>query len=201
MPRPIAHSREALVEKAMLHFWHHGYGATSMDDLVQATKVSRHGLYSQFGGKEELFAACLDAYSAQIVTPAFAQVEQLGATLETVADYFEFQITRCETLALPPSGCLMANTMTELAARRGEAFARVLKHNARLALGFRNALCNSFPQLSGVRFATALDDLAFMMVTFTSGLWSSSRTAPDPARLRAAVRQFLSLIERSYNYE
>ena len=53
--------KEAL-EKAMYVFWQKGYINTSIDDLVQATGVSRFGLYDEFGSKHGLFLASLDYY-------------------------------------------------------------------------------------------------------------------------------------------
>jgi TetR/AcrR family transcriptional regulator, transcriptional repressor for nem operon len=197
MPRPRTHSREALVEKAMLHFWHHGYEATSMDDLVQSTKVSRHGLYGEFSGKQELFAACLDAYSHLIVSPAFTQVEGPHATLQTIASYFDYQITRAEKSEIPLSGCLIANTMTELAPHDGLAAEKVGQHNLRLHNGFLNALRNSVAVERQGTSPENLNGLAMVLVTFTNGLWSMSRTIPDPQALRRIARDFLNLIERS----
>jgi TetR/AcrR family transcriptional regulator, transcriptional repressor for nem operon len=180
----------------MLHFWHHGYEGTSMDELVNATGVSRHGLYAAFGGKEELFVACLEVYSQEIVTSAFSQVEQPEASLNTIADYFEFQIGRAEQSGWPPPGCLMANTMTELAPHNSTAFERVAQHNARLHSGFRNALGHSMRQRN--ESAEKLDDRAAVMVTFTNGLWSMSRTAANAMELRLVVRNFLQLFERNH---
>jgi TetR/AcrR family transcriptional regulator, transcriptional repressor for nem operon len=181
----------------MLHFWHHGYEATSMDDLVQSTKVSRHGLYGEFGGKQELFTACLDAYSHLIVSPAFGQVEKPDATLQTIANYFEYQIARAESSEIPPAGCLMANTMTELAPHDGVAAVKVSRHNLRLRNGFRNALRNSLPVEQQQLPSESLNDLAMVLVTFTNGLWSMSRTILDPQVLRRIVHNLLNLIERS----
>ena len=39
---------EAL-QSALMVFWRQGYAATSIDDIVGATGVSRYGLYSAFG--------------------------------------------------------------------------------------------------------------------------------------------------------
>jgi TetR/AcrR family transcriptional regulator, transcriptional repressor for nem operon len=197
MPRPKSHTRDQLVERAMLRFWHHGYEATSMDELVQATRVSRHGLYGAFGGKDELFVACLEAYSRDVVTPAFARVEAPGATLAAVADYFEYQISQAEPSSWPPPGCLMANTMTELAPHDATARAKVAGHNARLHSGFRNALENSGLGKNGS--AQKFDNLAAVIVTFTNGLWSMSRTVAQPAELRRVVQEFLQLVERNAN--
>ena len=56
-------------------FWRHGFEATSVDALVKSVGISQQGLYGDFGGKEALFAACLETYSREVVSPAFAQVE------------------------------------------------------------------------------------------------------------------------------
>jgi TetR/AcrR family transcriptional regulator, transcriptional repressor for nem operon len=196
MPRTTLHTKSQLIESAMMRFWQHGYDATSMDQLVQATGVSRHGLYGSFRSKEKIFVACLEFYSHEIVTPAFAKVEHPGATWKTVADYFEFVIGRAEKFGWPPPGCLMANTMTELAPHNATAFERVAEHNARLHSGFRNALGDSI-RLENLS-ARKLDDRAAVLVTFTNGLWSMSRTASNAAELRRVVREFLQLFERNH---
>jgi TetR/AcrR family transcriptional regulator, transcriptional repressor for nem operon len=195
MPRTRSQTREALVERAMVRFWHHGYEATSMDDLVQSTGASRHGLYAEFSGKQDLFAACLDAYDALIVSPAFSAVEDPGATLQTVGEYFEFQITRAETSENPPPGCLIANTMTELAPHDADVAEKVMRHNLRLRQGFLNALGNSVSDWQSPLQAEALNDLAMVMAIFTNGLWSMSRSIRDPRLLRRAVQEFLRCIE------
>ena len=40
-----------------------GYSETSMEDIVQATGVSRYGLYGTFGNKRELFEQALEQYA------------------------------------------------------------------------------------------------------------------------------------------
>lgn len=62
MPRPISFTTDQLAGRALQHFWVHGFHASSMDDLVKATGISRHGIYATFGGKKALFMACFDQY-------------------------------------------------------------------------------------------------------------------------------------------
>jgi TetR/AcrR family transcriptional regulator, transcriptional repressor for nem operon len=196
MPRLKTHTPEMLVDRAMLHFWSHGFEATSMDDLVRATGVSRHGLYGDFANKEDLFIACLQAYGDTIVTSAFAQVEHQDADLDAIARYFEQQIARGEAAGLPGPGCLIANTMTEIAPHNGRASAVVEAHNARLRTGFMNALANAAFR-TGAQLDTAdLDGLSIAMVIFTHGLWSMSRCVQNADTLRQAVKQMLGTIEK-----
>ncbi len=79
MPRPPTHTPERIVARALPRFWWSGYSQTSMDDLVRATGASRHAIYQAFGGKRELFIACLGRYRETVVTPAFSQVLRASA--------------------------------------------------------------------------------------------------------------------------
>lgn len=197
MPRQRAYSDDDLLEKSLWQFWLHGYHATSMDDLVKTTSVSRHGIYSRYGGKKKLFLACFDHYQKTVVSPAFSSVEQPGADLQCVADYFEFQIASGEDAGLPGPGCFVANSATEVAPGDGLTMEKVRHHNARLRGGFAGAVRN---QLSSVASLTDTDvsELAEVCVIFTNGLWSMSRCVGDAAVLRAAVTRFLASVSESF---
>lgn len=175
-------------------FWHSGHSST-VDDLVKSLRITRHTLYGDFGGKDALFENCLDNYRDTVVSPAFAPVEMSGATLETIAEYFETQISLAERTGLPGPGCLMANTMTDIAPHVPAFAKRVDAHNDRLQKGFENAIKNH-----AVKFHRKLPTgdrraLANMLVAFANGLWSLSRTTKTAAPLRTAYRQILALIE------
>lgn len=194
MPRPRSYSRAQVIGSAMQRFWSCGFEATSIDDLVRATGVSRHGLYTEFSGKEALFEACLESYSDMVVTPAFQQVEAEGATLDSVNAFFMQQIALAETVGLPGPGCLMANTMTEVAPRSASVLALVTRHNERLKAGFENALRGSARAVAKRETRQSISDRADLLVIFANGLWSVSRTVGDARHLKRAVRSFLKSI-------
>src|SRR5262249_47119829 len=91
--------------------------ACSVDDLVQATGLSRSSLYSTFGNKEQLFLAVLDQYCAQMMTslvpdpdapPAVALERFLLDLLDTLVAWGELGgflgTTPCSELGnTPPS--------------------------------------------------------------------------------------------------
>lgn len=195
MPRPKTFSRETIVAAAMDVFWRRGFAATSMDDLVRETKISRAALYSVFPGKQALFLACLDAYGEAVVSAAFAPVEAQGASLAEVAAYYEAQIEYAERLGLPGPGCLMANSMTERAPHDPEALARVRGHNARLEKGFLNALSGEAEGLAQPSDPGRLASCAASLTVFTNGLWSTSRQEQDGETLRQSVREMLSMVK------
>jgi TetR/AcrR family transcriptional regulator, transcriptional repressor for nem operon len=194
MPRPRHHTSDNLSEAALQVFWTAGYHATSMDDLVSATGVSRHGIYADFGGKRELFLACFARYEALVVTPAFAVVERPEGDLRSVAQYFETQISLAEKAGLPGPGCFVANSATEVAPHDEGVLAKINHHNNRLLAGFRHALRNTAAKRSGPS-PRDVDDLAMAILIFAQGLWSQSRSTEDAGLLRRAVGAFLSTLE------
>ena len=74
LTRELVELRNALGQVVDL-FSSKGYSDTSMEDIVQATGVSRYGIYGDFGSKRGLFAAVFDVYQREVVSPAFARVE------------------------------------------------------------------------------------------------------------------------------
>lgn len=188
MPRPKTYDPKDLALKAMMTFWHKGYLGTSMADLVQATGISRHGIYSDFGSKQNLFVSAFEVYQTEVVTPALAPVEARDANLESIGDYFRHQIDRAVEEGLPGPGCLIANTMTESGTHEPAVLTCIETHQQRLKKAFANALNNSS---SGSDTNAAADCL----MVFTQGLWSLSRTIEEPQRLYSLASQFVRIID------
>jgi len=124
MARQREFDADRVVARAIDLFWKHGYEGTSVQDLVEATGVSRAGLYAVFGNKEGLFNAAIDRYMsggvgrmildapldepvASLLRRVFAQIVEQGATNAR------------------PRGCMITNTAVELAEERGPAAAKV----------------------------------------------------------------------------
>jgi TetR/AcrR family transcriptional regulator, copper-responsive repressor len=63
--RPRQYDPERALAKAAEAFWKHGYGATSLDDLVAATGMNRPSLYAAFGDKRDLYLKTLTRYQQQ----------------------------------------------------------------------------------------------------------------------------------------
>lgn len=55
-------------------FWQHGYEATSLADLVEATGAKAPTLYAEFTNKEGLFRAVLDRYIDRFAAKHEAQL-------------------------------------------------------------------------------------------------------------------------------
>lgn len=122
----------------MLAFWREGYGATSIDDLTQATGASRASLYAHFGDKRALLVQSLGLYAERFserVTAALAAAPSARAALQLVLDGSADRLASAEG----PPGCLRTRATLEL---RGQdpaidaaidaANAAYLRHTERL---------------------------------------------------------------------
>jgi AcrR family transcriptional regulator len=61
-------TRALLIDVARESFTERGYGATSIDDIIQQAGVARGALYHHFSGKEALFRAVYETVEGEVVT-------------------------------------------------------------------------------------------------------------------------------------
>jgi len=64
-------SRTQILDAALKLFSHHGYGATSVNDIAEEAGVSKGNVYHHFLDKETIFRALLDQYFQAMSQPDF----------------------------------------------------------------------------------------------------------------------------------
>jgi len=193
MARPAEFDRSEVLEKAMKAFWDHGYCATSMADLVAATALQPGSLYAAFRSKEDLFLATLDHYGAQSVARVEQALAQASSPLEGVRAYFR-QLAAEAASPRAKRGCLLVNTVLELARQNKAVQKRVNRHLDAIEGLFRRALESA--QASG-ELAPDKDvrSLAALLISNIWGMRVLAGTAPTPARAKSIVKQLLSLLD------
>jgi TetR/AcrR family transcriptional repressor of nem operon len=93
-----------------------GYSETSMEDIVNATGVSRYGIYGTFGSKRELFEQALDRYADSMGKQAFLRLLEPDASIEHIRNIFQERVVDMCCQA-ENKGCLFIHTAMELAPR------------------------------------------------------------------------------------
>jgi len=105
--RPKQFDRGTALSKALNLFWRHGYEATSLADLVEATGAKAPTLYAEFGNKEGLFRAAVEHYLKNFYEKSSCLLSRTDLSVEdTVGRYLRAIVelfTDCDT----PSGCFM----------------------------------------------------------------------------------------------
>jgi TetR/AcrR family transcriptional regulator, transcriptional repressor for nem operon len=120
--RPREFDEDDVVARAQGAFWAAGYAATSINDLVEATGISRGSLYGAFGDKHALFLRALDAYCAGTIAAVRADLEgdEAGAA-GRLATHMRHVADSCGNSR---HGCFLAKSTAELAASDPEVALR-----------------------------------------------------------------------------
>lgn len=194
MARTKEFDPEAALQSALELFWRRGYEATSMADLVEHLGIGRASIYATFGNKHELYLKAMDRYSEWRDPLLLAELSQPGPTLPAVRAV----VRRFASEAASPegrlNGCLITNTAAELAPHDPAAARRVEISWEHLETPLHSALVRARAQgeLPEDRDPHAL---ARMLLVLLQGVRIVGKASSDPARVRDAVEQALTLLD------
>ena len=197
MARPKEFQEDIVLDKALELFWHKGYEATSVQDLVDAMGISRGSLYDTFGDKHRLFLRVLERYR-QNSHQRFKQIFDDAIFNQNVP--VKIAITRFlnslvdEAVADPLTrGCLMTNTTVELAPHDAETAQLSQIHRESIEALLYRALQHG--QATG-EISPDADPLAMSRFLFMSiqGLRVVSKSTPERSALQSIVDVTLNAI-------
>ena len=126
---------DEVLTKIMKQFWRHGYSATSIRDLEEATGLFRGSLYHAFGDKREMFFRSLRHYDRLHRAEPIAELEKDDSPRGAVLAVFN----AAASVALKGGsreGCLEVNAATELGAHDEEVASLVADAFAGMAKFF-----------------------------------------------------------------
>lgn len=103
--RPKTFDRARTLDVALDSYWRDG-DAVSVNEICRRAKISKPGLYREFGDEDHLMDAALTRYSETVLGPVLASLSDDRPFRETLESLIEFA-TRDETPDVP-SGCLFA---------------------------------------------------------------------------------------------
>jgi TetR/AcrR family transcriptional regulator, transcriptional repressor for nem operon len=189
--RPKSYERQAVIIAAEQAFWTSGFLATGIDDLEQATGLGRSSLYLAFGSKQGLFQAALTEYEGGFLSRMLAGVEAPGAGLGEAARFFADLAAFFRDPA-SRRGCLMVNSITELAHRDAEFTPVATRLATRYHTAFSHALRGAVAQ--GDMDRGLLDRRAKLLASTAHGVWVLARADPEVAgaTCRAIAREIAS---------
>lgn len=172
-------------------FWEKGYEATSVEDLVSHLGIGRASLYATFGSKRELYLRALDRY-VETGIPFVDLLSQPGPVLPAVRSLVH-RYAEESARDTARRGCFVVNTAVELAPHDDVAARRVAAHWDAVETTLTSALTRARAQgeLSPGREPRAL---ARFLLTVMQGMRAVGKAADDPARLRSAAEQALSVL-------
>lgn len=108
--RPRGFDPDAVLRTVADRFRDGGFSATSLDDLVRATRINRPSLYAAFGDKRGLYVATLDALVSDLGV-AFDAVDTANTGLRgRIVHLFARSIDSYLSGPSGPRGCLAVGT-------------------------------------------------------------------------------------------
>lgn len=189
MARPAEFDRTDVLEKAMNVFWRTGYSATSVTDLVNATKLKPGSLYGAFQSKRGLFLEVIDTYAARSLNRVSTVFEDSESPLKGIELFFNRFCDDLEKDSIG-KGCLMVNTMLELATEDDEIRERVGGYLGQVESYFREALTKA-QETGQLDNSQSPEDLATFLMTNIWGLRVLSSKRPDRQKYDAVINNVL----------
>ncbi len=185
MPRPIEFDRSKAVNRALVLFWQKGYQATSLSDLLETTNISRSSFYAAFTDKRIFYIECLDLFAERTLE----LLQTAGAEkppVEALENFFKRNFMGTKGIGVKKNwGCMLVNTVLEMAGVDDELLERSSHHLNRMELGFRELL-----EEAGASPLKA-QELAAMLMLFNEGVRvSSRRRLPDAQHLQTIDTTF-----------
>jgi TetR/AcrR family transcriptional repressor of nem operon len=180
---------DAMLEVALKTFWQHGFAATSMIDVAEATGVQRGSLYNAYGDKEQLFLLAYERYAGRFLDSVRKTVSNPDPAVALTALFKETIDNMIE--GAPSRGCFTTRTALDLPLA-GEAIeARVKQLIEDFTAVIRDALSTPAARRKLSCDPGAAADL---VVTFTRGLAVMERAFHDPRHLEKMAQQFLRIL-------
>ncbi len=111
--------RDAILDAVLPLFGRFGFRKTTMEELAEAAKLSKQGLYLHFSGKEEIFAAAIEKYLSDglaAVEAALARPAPLQERLVEAMDAWfgrHLETFHPQAFDVIETGTLMAPERTE----------------------------------------------------------------------------------------
>ncbi|HEY6455260.1 MAG TPA: TetR/AcrR family transcriptional regulator [Steroidobacteraceae bacterium] len=192
MARPREFDEADVLAKAAKCFWHRGYEATSVKDLVETTGITAASLYNAFSDKRTLFRAALDHYVESSVGERIRRSDALPGR-SAIAAFFSDILDRSLN-DRDHKGCLLVNSALEIAphdAQFQKIIAGVLRRIEKFFLK-----CVRAGRADGtITRAVPAHSLARDLLAVLMGVRVLARVRPEKALLEDIVESALARLD------
>jgi len=121
-------------------FWRHGYEATSLASLLREMGIARQSLYNAFGDKHSLFLEAVKHYGDQTIQRLLDSLTSPGSGLKNIHKTFAKIASHAN--GADCRGCLMTNSIVELAPHDEEVASIVRANEKRINDAFKSVIAD-----------------------------------------------------------
>ena len=177
------------MNRALSLFWRQGYQATTLAELLQTMGIGRSSFYAAFTDKRTFFIECLDLWAARTLD-LLQRARTERPPMDALQDFFERSFVGARG-AKAHWGCMLVNTVLEMAGVDDELAARASHHMGEMQRVFQVCLLDA-----GATPARA-EELAAMLMLFNEGIRVSSRRRLPEAQHLQPIATTFRLVRRA----
>lgn len=193
MARTRAFDEQEALDGAMHLFWRQGYGAASLNDLLDATDLSKSSFYETFGNKRDLLIAALKRYDESPMAALTEPLRRSDPGRAQIEQTFRNAV-RHALSAEGQRGCFVNNCLCEIGAQDPEVRKAAREVLDTLESALANAVANG--QKNGtVTSQEKPRATARFLVNTLSGINVAAKWKPGKAVLDDIVRVALRALD------
>lgn len=188
MGRPAKFNRDAALDTAMLHFWKHGFEATSVSDLAAAMGITRSSFYNSFESRENAFEQVLERYKETQPDRFLADIKAGDPILPVIEGLFH-DVCKLRSEDRDAKGCLLVNCLGEM--NDGTNEPPLIRTMFDSKIDLFEALLTQAQDQEEIAKDRDTRTLATELVSFLSGLNMISKVVRSEDKLWAMCQSFL----------
>jgi TetR/AcrR family transcriptional repressor of nem operon len=173
-----------VLDMALEMFWQRGFDGTSIQALCEITNLQPGSVYAAFGSKRDLFVAAVRRYIETVSAEAVERVNGAPSGLQGLREYFAHLIDAMVD-GKRRWGCLITNSLVELAVRDPDLAGMFQLHLAHLQTSFAAALARA--RAEGELRPGAGPESAGMLVALVQGMNVMAKGRPGRRALQDVV--------------
>jgi TetR/AcrR family transcriptional repressor of nem operon len=190
MARPRTFDPHDVLLAARQIFWRKGYQSTSLDDITEATGLTKPSLYAAFGDKASLFLQVLDHYHDQLLKRSERTLAEALDARAAVEAWLTNFLPVCSG-ERGRNGCLSVNTLTDGGLNDPAVEKSIADFNRRLESLVLNRL-----EADRAQFAADFDPVAAArtIMAIYMGLMTMAKQKPSPRQVKLVIGQIGRLL-------
>jgi AcrR family transcriptional regulator len=193
-----ARTRQKIIEKALRLFCVKGYYNTSINDILQATALTKGGLYGHFASKEELWYAVHDEALSTWRKVVFQGIQSNADPLERIQILIENDLKKKLGGNVFEGGCFFHSMLVELSGQ-STAMSNHLMQGFKQFIELLCAWLKEADQQGQLKENLNFSEIASYMVICLNGaaaLYASSRNPAILDQTLSQIRFYIQQLKR-----
>jgi TetR/AcrR family transcriptional repressor of nem operon len=193
-----ARTRQKIIEKALRLFCVKGYYNTSINDILQATALTKGGLYGHFASKEELWYAVYDEALSTWRKVVFQGIQSNADPLERIQILIENDLKKKLGGNVFEGGCFFHSMLVELSGQ-STAMSNHLMQGFKQLIELLCAWLKEADQQGQLKENLNFSEIASYMVICLNGsaaLYASSRNPAILDQTLSQIRFYIQQLKR-----